>query len=61
MGHDLPDLKTVRTEARRALAGIAATSRPANENAIQIRVDVRDGSGKRVVSASLLAVIEDAP
>ncbi|WP_336490905.1 DUF6894 family protein [Methylobacterium nigriterrae] len=60
VGHDLPNLKTVRAEAQRALAGMAAT-KPPDANAIQIRVDVRDDSGKRVVMASLLSVIEDAP
>jgi hypothetical protein len=59
-GHDLPDLKAVRAEAQRALAGMVATT-PLDTNAIQIRVDVRDESGKRVVTASLLAVVKDAP
>jgi hypothetical protein len=59
VGHDLPDVRAVRAEVQRALAGLAAT-RPLDVNAIQIRVDVRDGSGKRVVTASLLTVIEDA-
>jgi hypothetical protein len=58
-GHDLPDLKAVRAEAQRALAGMFAST-PLGANAIQIRVDVRDESGKRVVTASVLAVIEDA-
>jgi len=59
VGHDLPDVRAVRAEVQRALAGLVAT-RPSDAKAIQIRVDVRDGSGKRVVTASLLAVIEHA-
>ena len=59
VGHDLPDVRAVRAEVQRALAGLVATG-PSDANAVQIRVDVRDGSGKRVVTASLLAVIEHA-
>jgi hypothetical protein len=60
VGHDFPDLKAVRAETQRALSGLVAT-KPLDASAIQVRVDVRDESGKRVVTASLLAVIEDAP
>ncbi|WP_336492312.1 DUF6894 family protein [Methylobacterium nigriterrae] len=60
VGHDCPDLQAVRAETQRALGGLVA-AKPLDANAIQVRVDVRDDSGKRVVTASLLAVIEDAP
>ncbi|WP_336491360.1 DUF6894 family protein [Methylobacterium nigriterrae] len=56
-GLDLPDLDAVRLEAQRALAEMAA-HHAASKDAVQIRADVRDIEGGRVLSATLVIVSE---
>ncbi|MDR7039725.1 hypothetical protein J2X36_004503 [Methylobacterium sp. BE186] len=56
----LSDLSRARAEVQRVLCEMVARE-SSHTNAIQIRVDVRDESGKRVLTATLLAVIEEPP
>ena len=58
-GHELADMNTVRAETQRALAEMASYFEP-RRDAIQLRMDVRDSSDKRVLTATLLMVSEEA-
>jgi hypothetical protein len=59
VGLVLADLSRARAEVQRALSEMVARE-PSHTGAIQIRVDVRDESGHRILSATLLAVIEES-
>ena len=54
------DLSRARAEVQRVLGEMVARE-PSDTNAIQIRVDVRDEGGDRVLTATLLVVIEEKP
>ncbi|KAB1076032.1 DUF6894 family protein [Methylobacterium planeticum] len=58
-GVELPDMAAVRAEAHRALAELVSHQSP-QRSAVQIRADVRDGDGERVLTATLLIVSEAA-
>ncbi|MBX9930912.1 MAG: hypothetical protein K2Y56_05155 [Methylobacterium sp.] len=59
VGSEHEDLNSVRTEARRSLIEIAGGSL-GDKDALQLRMDVRDAVGQRVLAAALLMVVEDA-
>ncbi|WP_336489275.1 DUF6894 family protein [Methylobacterium nigriterrae] len=54
----LADLSRARAEVQRALGEMVARE-PSQTKAIQIRVDVRDESGEAVLTATLLAVVDE--
>jgi hypothetical protein len=56
-GIELPDMIAVRAEAHRALAELVS-HQSQRSGAVQIRADVRDGEGERVLTATLLIVSE---
>ena len=52
-GIELPNMRAVRAEAHRALAELVS-HQSQWRSAVQIRADVRDGEGERVLTATLL-------
>lgn len=58
-GVDLPDRQAVHREVHRTLARMMADE-PDGRPAIQFRADVRDETGQRIMTATLLMVIETA-
>lgn len=59
IGSEHADLASVRTEARRSLVEIASSA-VGDRDALQLRMDVRDEAGSRVLAAALLMIVEDA-
>ena len=58
-GSEHADLQSVREEVRHSLTQIADGIEP-GKDAFQVRIDVRDERGTRVVTAALMLVIEMA-
>ena len=59
VGSEHADMQSVRAEVRHSLTEIA-DGIEAGKDAFQLRIDVRDEAGTRVVTAALLMVIEMA-
>ncbi|MFE1603296.1 DUF6894 family protein [Methylobacterium sp. ID0610] len=57
-GHEFPDLNAVRGEVQRLLGELIIHRQPGT-HASQIRIDVRDQRGERVIMAALAVVIEE--
>ncbi len=56
-GHELADLEAIRIEIRRTLPLLLHDAVVGRDKA-QFRTDVRDGDGKRVLTATILMVID---
>jgi hypothetical protein len=60
MGVELPDADAARKEVWNALPAMAAQREADGDMACQLRMDVRDESGKHLLHAALAMVIEPA-
>ena len=56
-GHDLPDLDAVRREIRETLPRIIHESVAGRDKA-HVRIDVRDGDGRRVLTSTAVMLID---
>ena len=59
VGHELADLVEVRRELKRLLGELALHPDFAGDT-YQVRIDVRDANGRRVLTGSFIMAIEDA-
>jgi hypothetical protein len=59
VGSEHDNLDGARFEVRRALAEIAAGVEK-GKDAFQVRMDVRDDAGNRVITATLMMMLENA-
>lgn len=57
IGSEHADLKSVRDEVRHALTQAAADI--TNSDAFQVRMDVRDEHGNRVITATIMMIVEE--